>query len=305
MTRNGLKDATTDRQSIIRWWNKNPDANIAIRTGAESNLVALDIDTKSNGYESLEALENTFEKLPDTRTAITGSGGKHFCFSHPGGKIKTRSGIYEGVDIRGDGGYIITPPSCHISGNSYYWDDPERPLVAPPEWLVKVINGSDLVTDQAPILEGTRNTTLMSLAGKKRSEGASESELRTFLLEENLLRCNPQLDHDEVIHILGQVTSYKPGEDRFLFTWKKHLKDSDLPSSSKLVLHTLADHMNIKGKSCFPTQEQISREASLNPKTVRSHLERCEAEGWIMRYPNRLDGQDFWNYGYIARLPDG
>jgi hypothetical protein len=303
-TKNGLKDATTDSKAIEWWWKKFPASNIAIRTGKESGVVALDIDTKSNGFESLEALVNTVGSLPDTLTAITGGKGNHICFTHPGGTMKTRANVLEGIDFRGDGGYIIAPPSLHISGSAYHWIDLNVTLVEPPEWLLKLIDGTGPVTDKAPILEGSRNSSLMSLAGKKRSEGASKSDLRTFLLEENRLRCNPPLAHVEVIHILKQVTSYEAGEDRFLFTWKKRFMDSDLPSSAKLVLHTLADHMNIQGRSCYPTQEKISLEASLSSKTVRSHLDNCVAGGWIMRYPHRLVGQDFWNYGYIARLPD-
>ena len=59
-TRNGLKDATTNQSSILKWWNKTPDANIAIRTGQESGLIVLDVDTKSNGFDSLETLQNTY-----------------------------------------------------------------------------------------------------------------------------------------------------------------------------------------------------------------------------------------------------
>ena len=138
MTRNGLKAATTDRSLILKWWNENPDANIAIRAGQESGLIALDIDTKSNGFESLEVLENTFEEVPETLTAVTGSKGNHIFFKHPGKHIKTRAGIQEGVDFRGDGGYVIAAPSLHISGDPYYWVDINKSVAAPQSGLYRL-----------------------------------------------------------------------------------------------------------------------------------------------------------------------
>jgi putative DNA primase/helicase len=308
MTRNGLKDATTDRSQILKWWNKAPDANIAIRTGKETDLLVLDIDTKSNGFDSLETLENTFYPLPSTLTSITGSNGRHFCFKHPGGKIKTQSRVLDGIDIRADGGYIIAPPSRHISGHTYRWGDIRTKLVEPPEWLLGLLNDPDKPssTDREKIiLEGSRNSTLMSLAGLKWSQNYSRSKLKTYLLEENTIRCSPPLEYSEVIDIFERVTSYQRGERNFIFTWRERFMSSRLPSNSKLLLHTLSCHMDSSGRSCYPTQEQIGKEASMNLKTVRAHIKICVDTGWIKKYRHTSGEQEFWNYGYIAKLPDG
>ena len=161
-TRNGLKDATTSNKSITQWWEKKPDANIAIRTGKESGLVVLDVDTKSNGFESLGSLQNNFDELPKTLIAETGSKGNHIFFKHPGNKLKTRAGILAGIDFRGDGGYIIAPPSLHISGGSYNWVDFDQPIADIPEWLVSLVNGgvkeSQPECDETIIPEGRRNS---------------------------------------------------------------------------------------------------------------------------------------------------
>jgi hypothetical protein len=305
-TQNGLKDATTDRSKILKWWNKNPDANIAIRTGIDSGLAVLDIDTKSNGFESLETLENTFDKLPESLTAVTGSKGNHILFAHPGTLIKTRSNIVEGIDFRGDGGYIIAPPSLHASGNKYYWLNLETKLLDMPEWLIELVNDKGKAPAlQTIIPKGNRNSALMSIAGKMRSEGASQKALQTFLLEENQLKCEPPLPHGEVMGIIERVSSYQQGEKKFIYTWKKHFVESDLPSLSKLLLHALAYHMNSLGRSCYPTQEQLSVETSISLKTVRTHLEKCIESGYVERYLHTSNIQKNWNYGYIARLPDG
>jgi hypothetical protein len=306
-TRNGLKDATTNRSTILEWWQKSPDANIAIRTGIESGLIVLDVDTKSNGFDSLDTLQNTFEKLPETLTAITGGGGNHICFSHPGIVVKNRGNLLGGIDFRGDNGYIIAPPSLHKSDNRYSWIELNTPLSQAPEWLIDLVNGTGKTASEygvSIIPEGNRNNSLMSIAGKKWNEGISTPVLRTFLLEENQIKCKPPLPHDEVIKLLESVTSYEQGEIKFIHTWKDCFRNSNLPSSSKLVLHALADHMNSSGRSCYPTQEQLSKETSLTRRTVGKHLELCAERGWIERYPHRALKQEFWNYGYIASLPD-
>lgn len=123
LTRHGLKDATTDHKQIRRWWGKWPDANIGIRTGKESGLWVLDVDG-SKGKESLARLIEEYGDLPPTPTVITGKG-LHFYFEYPpDSRISNSAGkIAPGIDVRGDGGYVIAPPSIHPSGRRYQWGD--------------------------------------------------------------------------------------------------------------------------------------------------------------------------------------
>lgn len=122
-TRHGLKDATTDPIKVMQWWIEWPHANIAIVTGARSGLVVLDIDPRNGGDLSLRQLEECHGKLPQTLRSRTGGGGWHIFFKHPGGYIKSVSGIAPGIDVKGDGGYIVAPPSLHASGEHYRWED--------------------------------------------------------------------------------------------------------------------------------------------------------------------------------------
>ncbi len=120
ITRNGLKDATTDAEQIAEWFDQHPNANVAIVTGAASGLVVVDLDRKpnKNGIESLKALG----AMPRTLIARSGSGGLHLYFTHPGGEVPSSSNkLGPGIDVRGDGGYVIAPPSRHISGGVYAW----------------------------------------------------------------------------------------------------------------------------------------------------------------------------------------
>jgi hypothetical protein len=133
LVRRGLHEATTDARVIKEWWGRWPNANIAIPTAP---IVVIDIDLPA-ASDSLDALVG---KLPRTLTALTGGGGVHLYFwsdrqlrnhaSHLPG-----IGPLTGVDLRAGGGYVVAPPSVHISGRRYSWLDESTPIAAAPIWL--------------------------------------------------------------------------------------------------------------------------------------------------------------------------
>ena len=115
---------------IRQWWRRWPEANIAIATGAVSGLVVLDIDPRHGGSEAVKDLG----PLPPTVTCLTGGGGEHQYYQHPGTPVGNAVGIVPGVDLRGDGGYVIAPPSSHASGRAYEWEvgfGPDEHGIAP------------------------------------------------------------------------------------------------------------------------------------------------------------------------------
>jgi hypothetical protein len=106
-----------------------------VRTGAASGLVVVDVDPAHGGDAALERLIAQHGSLPQTLTVLTGSGGRHFYFSHPGRTVRNSAGTMgAGLDIRGDGGYVVAPPSRHITGGVYQWAD-SGCLAALPSWL--------------------------------------------------------------------------------------------------------------------------------------------------------------------------
>jgi hypothetical protein len=134
----GLTAASTDHDTIRRWWRQWPTANVAIRTGAASGLVILDIDPDHGGTATFRLLVRQHGELLGGPTVRTGSGGAHLFFAHPGHRVRNSTGdLGPGVDIRGDGGYIIAPPSRHISGQTYIWETSGLELPAMPEWLLE------------------------------------------------------------------------------------------------------------------------------------------------------------------------
>lgn len=141
----GLKEATDDPAQLQRWWARWPSANVGLATGGRSGLFVIDVDGPA-GDLSLKALELRHGPLPATLTATSGrtDGGRHLYFRAPAGHVTNKvDALGVGVDVRGDGGYVILPPSTHASGRSYVWVGAHEPA-EPPPWLTK------LVVRQAP-----------------------------------------------------------------------------------------------------------------------------------------------------------
>ena len=227
--KNWGEEATTDPEKIKAWWLKAPSANIGIPMGEKSGLVALDVDTRHNGDQSLKEMLAELGDLPETVTATTGSGGKHFVFKYTEElALKNVVGFREGLDVRTQGGLIVAAPSMHASGSAYRWDDGKSPFDMPaaemPKWLVEEIQkvGTQLTTkkkaekpaSRQKIKEGGRNNHLTSLAGSLRRKGISEDGILATLRAENTDRLEPPLDDETVEAIAKSITRYQPEEDQ-------------------------------------------------------------------------------------------
>jgi hypothetical protein len=223
LTKHGVKDATTDPEIIRSWWRRYPSANIGIATGAASGVFVVDIDGKQGG-ETIDAIEHEYGPLPHTVSQLTGRG-MHWLFHRNGVAIPNSAGrLGPGVDIKGDAGYIVVPPSVHPSGKRYEWEPEHAPdeidIADPPEWLLhKITNGARPASEARPapdvreaIVEGQRNQTLTSLAGKLRRTGLGEAAIAAALLAVNDAQCDPPLDRREVEAIAESVSKYTPKE---------------------------------------------------------------------------------------------
>jgi len=219
-TAHGFKDATTNEKQIRKWWKQWPKANIGIQTGAESGINVLDVDPRHGGARSLQRLEMMAHAgLPLCPTVLTGGGGQHRYFSHPGVPVKNKTGIAPGLDIRGDGGYVVAPPSRHESGKRYEWAKHARlgelELPRLPEWLQKLVTEpakKQTKNSGGTIHEGERNAALTSLAGAVRRHGATEETILAALRKHNVERCDPPLSDEELETIAASVSKYPPAE---------------------------------------------------------------------------------------------
>ena len=162
----GYQSRLATEDEIRGWWQAFPDAQIAILTGALSNIVVVDVEHGGN-----------FEGFPDTPTAKTGGGGRHYYFKHPGKPVKSMTRIRELTDIKGDGGCVVAPPSRSYKGLYEWIKAPGEVEFAPlPEWVLaeqkKTPEGGGHVEQDweaifsSEVLEGMRNDTAIKVAGK-------------------------------------------------------------------------------------------------------------------------------------------
>jgi putative DNA primase/helicase len=120
----GLWRATTDEAQIRAWWGKHPRALIGVPTGARIGLFVIDLDPRGGeAVETVQArLADVVGTLPDGPVSITQSGGMHLWFRNPAGALPHNSAKrIAGVDWRGQGGYVIVPPSVMSDGRAYSW----------------------------------------------------------------------------------------------------------------------------------------------------------------------------------------
>ena len=221
LTDRGFKDASKDPAIIKQWWTAWPDANIGIPTGTISRFDVLDIDPRHGGEDSLEQLRKKHGHLPETIEALTGGGGRHIFFHHNPG-LRNSVGELPGVDVRGEGGYVIVSPSMHESGKAYEWELSSRPgeveLGEWPPWLLAQFDAAKDGTWQpaaelpSGIVEGQRNEVLASLAGTMRRRGMTSREIGISLQEVNRSRCLPPLTTKEVDKIAASISRYEPAE---------------------------------------------------------------------------------------------
>ena len=223
LTRNGCKDATTDAAQIKAWWQKYPNANIGLATGSVSqNVFVIDLDIDEDrgidGYHSLEDWQREHGDFPETWTAITGRGGYHLYY-RGNGKVKNRAGIIDGVDIRGNGGYVVAPPSIHKNGNRYEWEySPDEFEIAKADNNVEYFLNHDDQKQSAAftmpniVAAGQRNQMLFRFACMMQAKGASDQSVFAATMAENESSCSPPLTEQEVKVIVASATRYDKGK---------------------------------------------------------------------------------------------
>ena len=224
----GFKVATTDPEQIKAAWGYRPDYNIGIATGeASGGLIVIDVDVDpdkgEDGMERLRTWEITNGDLPETVCAETGRGGMHLLFKSDQ-PIGCSVNADYGIDIRGDGGYIVAPPSVHPNGRPYAWDnDPEDYEVAEADEntlaFIRSVqpNGGMRKKFELPdeIHGGNRNDTLMRYACSMQAQGIDDALILASLEGTNRMKCKPPLPDAEIEGIVRSVCErYDKGDAR-------------------------------------------------------------------------------------------
>jgi hypothetical protein len=142
-------------EQVASWWDRWPDANIAVVTGSVSGIAVLDVDPRAGGEEALERLEGRWGALPRTVEARSGGGGRHLWFAT---KEELPSAVLAaGLELKAERATVIAPPSVHASGGRYEWlpglssgDVEMAPL---PEWLAAFAHGDPEARARHPLAD--------------------------------------------------------------------------------------------------------------------------------------------------------
>lgn len=207
-------------QEVKTWWTRWPNANIGMPTGKLSGIVVLDAD--SGEAKKLAMEQGGVDRTP---AVFTGKpGGIHFWLAHPGVEVSNFAHKRPGLDFRGDGGYVLVPPSLHATGANYRWvggTDHLTPADVPP-WLLALLNGEDeqgereagapldvdAILDGVP--EGGRDDAMWRLACKLRNDGV-ERKYAEYMVRQAALACKPAFDVDVALEKVERAwKQYEP-----------------------------------------------------------------------------------------------
>jgi hypothetical protein len=211
--------ATSDPETVQTWMKQHVGCNWGLACGSGSGVFVLDFD----GTEGTAAIHGISERHGEnwTRTlSVKTARGRHFYFKYPVVAVirNSVSKLARGLDVRGEGGYVLVPPSIHPSGAIYLWmgNGGDEQIMPAPAWLLERLAAGarrmnpTLAVDGNVIPEGQRNATLAKLAGAMRRHGMTPQAIEAALMIDNEGRCRPPLPETEVREIVRSVSRYAP-----------------------------------------------------------------------------------------------
>lgn len=297
----GHNAATIDPVQISAWWKSWPDAQIGVPMGRKVGFWALDLD-QPDGLETCAILEDQHGHLPSTWEQRTGGGGIQQFFAYPkdGREVRnSASKLGKDIDVRGEGGYVIMPPSGHPSGGRYSWvfSPDDTPLADAPAWLLAlaakrpekaieagvcaveslddpsfIFNATDYLRERAPrALEGDGGDhTTFVVAAKLRDMGLSETVALQLLLREWNEDCSPPWDADELEVKVGNAYRYAsktaPGAETAEGAFGNDGGLGDAILSTQIALCALAKAPITKTDTPFATLASDIRPEDISPR---------------------------------------
>lgn len=223
------EEATNDINQVTKWWLTNSQYNIGLKTG--SGLIVIDIDCK-NGKNGLEQIKPFLANFPKTKIAKTCHGGYHFYYKVDR-EVRNFVDLLDGVDVRGDGGYVLAPPSI-VDDKSYTWVN-DLQIANANDAVYKLLERDKLqvvnhLSSVTMIQQGVRNETLFRLGCMMQAKGMSDESIKASLEIENMKRCNPPLSKKELASIIKSITTRydKPesNDEEYKVTWVSALEMS-------------------------------------------------------------------------------
>lgn len=241
------QEKPASQEEIKQWWRQYPDANIGLVTGEVSGLIVLD-------YDDQKGEDYVRDKGIPVTPCVKTKRGKHIYFKHPGFSVQNFA-KKEGLDLRGDGGFVLLPPSVHSSGVRYEWlTSPTEELATPPEWLLSLIDKKE---DHPPLTqseisemldgvsEGSRHATATKIAGHLIGKNLDPAEVLKLMSDWNS-KNKPPLPEKEIERITTDFSQAKLQEEKEQKTKKK--KQKKLKEETKTVIPGLIHLVREDGK---------------------------------------------------------
>jgi len=267
-THNGLHSASLEPTYIRFAWESDKWGNNLAGVTGETFWV-LDVDKKHGGLETLAEWEKEFGELDAAWIQKTGGGGRQYFFRHTAGITNTSGKIGDGIDTRGEGGYVMLPPSKHVSGEQYRWHKDKRPhvkeLFEAPEWLLAKVFDY-LGTKRKPldhnkmfegVAEGSRNDTMFRFAASLRAQGVDyDIALTQCILAAS--RCKPPLPENETRNIVkGCYERYDAGPSRIVIEIRDDGEMRDFPNTDLGNAERLIWRLNGSVRFCHLFQKWL------------------------------------------------
>lgn len=216
----GFEDATLAAEKLEEWFKYFGRRNIGIPTGRVNGIFVIDVDInhgQADGEEELRRLEAKHGPLPETLTQLTPRGGRHLFFRYHGDwTVGSSNSLPDGLDSRGDGGYVVGSPSV-VGGKRYEWvgGQPNLNRIAdPPDWLRQYLeppksatgkyiarSGSEWAKLMLPVSEGGRHERIKAIAGylmRRLQPEVAEALIHSW----NECYCDPPLADKEVLELI-------------------------------------------------------------------------------------------------------
>ena len=272
--------ASRDLSQLEEWSLAFPHCNWGVVTGRRSGIFVVDVDGES-GHNSLSRICLQQSSLPKTLQVIT-KRGFHSYFRLPfGGQVASSAGsLGSGLDVRGEGGYVVCPPSTHESGTQYAYKDASAAIAEAPEWLLRRV--ARIGKEESKFYKGNRNEMLTRIGGGLRRRGLSQPKLEAALLDENANRCLPRLPDSDVCRIARSLCRYDAGgPDVLALAWAKIEKAEFATTYEKVVELFRQLQRDLPGRPVALPLERIALHLGCDWTLVRRYRARAVVDGHL------------------------
>lgn len=236
------------KDMVNNWFASLSGAGVGVVTGRISNMVVLDVESWCP-----VPVDELLKKYPTQMIARSGGGGYHLFYQYPQnvGKVANRVGIFEGADLRADGGFLVLPPTMHQSGRRYEWvkrgplgafpmgllDLQSRPTAQGEGWITEALRG---------VSEGGRNDTCARLAGYFFKKGLNSDIVEALLMEWNEKNDPPMPVHEVRTTIKSIERSHAGVDQQFTkveFEDDRHAPAREEPKPSTFAVMKMTDYV--------------------------------------------------------------